>query len=72
MKLKREEVPQLVGQIINIFEEFLNEKGIYIENDERCGDIGESIIYGSDYGELQSSLEQLLDEWDLVRKYKED
>lgn len=59
------DMPEFVGQIIDIFEDFLEEKGISIENDERVGDEGEAIIFGSDYGMLQDSIEDTVKAWGL-------
>ncbi len=67
------ELPELVGQIIDIFEDFLAEKGIEIDNEEKQeavedGEDPESIciIYGTDYGELQSYIEETLVNWKLA------
>lgn len=38
--------------LIDIVEDFLEEKGIKIQNDEHEGDEGEAIIYGSDFDYL--------------------
>ena len=65
MKLKKEEVPQLVGQIIDIFEAFLEERAI-----DYCGYC--PIDLRGEESELSASIEQVLDEWKLVRKHKED
>ena len=51
---------QMVGEFIEIFEDFLNEKGIQIPNDEKNEDPFASNIYGTDYGNLESRIEQLL------------
>ena len=51
-----------IGQIIDIFEDFLEEKGIDIPNEDRGEDSG-AIIYGMDYGELQENLESMMINW---------
>ena len=52
---------ELIGQIIDIFEDFLEDHNIDIPNKERDGDIDDpAIIYGSDYGQLQEELLELL------------
>ena len=61
MEIQRKE--ELVGQVIDIFEDFLENKGVNIDNPEKSeavavatqGGIDESecaILYGSDYDEL--------------------
>lgn len=55
---------ELFGCLIDIFEDFLDSKGIKpenIPNDEREGDEDEAIIYGSDYDLLADKLSQVLD-----------
>lgn len=69
--IKEEERPELVGQIIDLFEDFLDEKGIVLENEERDEDMDEedpdsiANIYGSDYGELQDGLEKIFHGWKI-------
>jgi hypothetical protein len=58
---------EFVGQIIDIFEDFLEEKGISIDNPEKEDDPDNAaIIYGSDYGALQDQLEAMLRNWGLI------
>ena len=54
---------EFVGQIIDIFEDFLEAKGIDIHNDEKDQDPDAAIIYGSDYGDLYQDIEELLVNW---------
>jgi len=63
---------EFVGQIIDIFEDFLAERNVEIDNDDRdearceMGDDEDTefaIIYGCDYGELQTSLETMFEHW---------
>lgn len=63
-------INEFVGQIIDIFEDFLEFKGIEIENDEKEG-TEEAIIYGSDYGILQTNIETMLDNWNTEKKQME-
>ena len=59
-----EDEPELVGEIVDIFENFLDEKGISIENDEKDGyDDDEAIIYGSDYDEIADGIRNVLKSW---------
>jgi hypothetical protein len=63
-----EDVCEFIGQIIDIFEDFLESKGIDIPNQdkEQSGDSA-AIIYGMDYGELQSELEAMMQHWGVLR-----
>lgn len=49
--------------IIEIFENFLEEKGITIPNEDRDRDGNEdsAIIYGCDYGDLESQIDSVLE-----------
>lgn len=76
-KVTNDDLPELVGQLIDIFEDFLAEKGIEIENPEKAeavadGEDPESIciLYGTDYGDLQSSIEETLINWKLAEPWK--
>lgn len=62
MKLKKEEVPQFVGQLIDVFEAFLEEKGIDYNSEDLRGE-------DSDW---ETSIKEVLEEWKLVRSHKED
>ena len=57
---------EFVGQIIDGFEDFLEAKGIDIPNPEKAESEGQAIIYGTDYGELQSYIENSLINWGLL------
>lgn len=48
--------------ILEVFENFLYEKGINIPNDEKEGDENAAIIYGTDYGNLEDEVMELLKE----------
>ena len=72
-KLTKEELCPFTAQILDIFEDFLEEKGVTIDNPEKQDAIesGEDpvsicILYGTDFGELQSDIEGVLFAWDLV------
>jgi len=72
-KYNKQERLVLLGQIVDIFEDFLEEKGITIPNDEKekaikDGEDPDSIcnIYGTDYGVLSDSIEQTLIKWDIL------
>lgn len=57
-----------IGQIIEVFENFLNDKGIVLENKERDRDQKDdsfdkrSNIYGEDYYLLEDSLKEILND----------
>ena len=51
---------ETLGLFIDIFEDFLEEKGIDIPNDEKDEDDDAAIIYGTDYGNLSDRIETLL------------
>jgi len=63
--------PELIGNIIDIFEDFLDDKGIIIPNQERDEDPeldaeSSANIYGEDYDSLSTSLENLLRSWNIA------
>lgn len=69
-----ESMPEFIGQIIDIFEDFLEEKDILIENAEKADaslaeeDLETSaIISGSDYDALQRSLESMMMSWRILK-----
>lgn len=82
--ITRQDRAEFVGQIIDIFEDFLTEKAppiypgstdvaIWIHNPERIeaikyaeDPIEVAIIYGSDYGDIQTRLESLLLNWGII------
>ena len=52
---------EILSLFIEVFEDFLEERGIDIPNEEKEQDPeNASTIYGTDYGELESKLEKLL------------
>lgn len=57
---------EFIGQIIDIFEDFLDEKKVILDNDEKEEDEDAANIYGTDYGYLQQQLEELLRNWNLT------
>jgi len=68
--IKPEDRPEFIGEIIDIFEDFLEERGITINNPEKHEDGDDenaAIIYGSDYGELQTQLEGLMAGWGILK-----
>jgi hypothetical protein len=64
IKINENDKAEFIGQIIDVFEDFLESKGIDIPNDEKDeDDDNPAIIYGTDYGEIQTDLEELLQNW---------
>ena len=51
---------ETVSSFVEIFEDFLDARGIEIPNDEKAQDPDASTIYGTDYGELADRIEELL------------
>lgn len=67
LAIKAENLPEFAGQIIDIFEDFLEEKGVLIDNPERDEDADNTaILYGSDYGYLQDKIYETLRNWKLA------
>ena len=66
--IKEENQNELIGQIVDIFEDFLEDRNVEIPNEERNKDTDNpAIIYGSDYGQLQEELLELLKGWKIVK-----
>lgn len=63
---------ELIGCIVDIFEDFLEEKGVKIPNEERDENNSEAIIYGMDYGILSEQIESTLRAWDLIGDDEEE
>ena len=57
-----------IGQIIEVFENFLEEHDIDIPNEEKAESDEPALIYGTDYGDIQSELEGLLLSWGVLEK----
>ena len=54
----------LAHEIVELFEEFLDERGIKIENPDKQQDENATNIYGLDYADLFYGIQ------DLIQKYK--
>lgn len=65
--ISNSEKMELIGCIIDVFEDFLESKGINIENEDKAGEEGEAIIYGGDYDELARGIEAILAETGMLR-----
>lgn len=62
--------PEFIGQIIDVFEDFLTDKGVHIANEDREAAITEgedpeglAILFGSDYGDISNQLTEVLRRW---------
>lgn len=67
----RSERLEVLSSFIEIFEDFLEKRGIDIPNDEKEDDPYASTIYGSDYGELESGIEDLLIRLGMIDREEE-
>lgn len=64
IKLLDQDMPEFIGQVIDIFEDFLEAKGIDVPNPERTGeDIDEAKIFGEDYDLLADQICATLESW---------
>lgn len=66
------DAPEFIGQIIDIFEDFLDARSVVLKNDER--DTDEDLdpeeaanIYGDDYDELKDAIANMLSRWGVLR-----
>lgn len=67
--------PEFIGNIIDIFDDFLEEKGIQIPNPEKEESDSPAVFYGSDYGAVQNELESLIHAWsegNIIRPFIDD
>ena len=60
-KITKEDKKEFIGQVIDVFEDFLDEKGIVIPNEERDTNPdlepeGSTNIYGNDYDSIKEKL----------------
>ena len=62
---------EFVGQIIDIFEDFLEMNNATLDNYEREQDPDAAIIYGTQYGDLYQDIEELLVHWSEEAKATE-
>ena len=60
---------EFLGQIIDSFEDFLEEKKVSIKNHEKTDDNhsdNPAIIFGSDYDNIEDSIRRLLQNWNIL------
>ena len=74
LPLKKADISELVGQMIDIFEDFLEDKGTEpFPNKESTYDENldgkiDAVLYGSDYDALASSIKATLKSWGIIRR----
>ena len=54
--------------IIECFEDFLDRRGIVLENEDKEEDDDASNIYGMDYAELEEGISDIAYKWKLVKE----
>lgn len=66
-----EDKPEFIGQIIDIFEDFLADRNIILPNEERNEEEdpeARTIIYGSDYDYLYEKITNTMQRWNILAK----
>ena len=63
--LSKEDTQEFIGQIIDIFEDFLEEKGVQL-NFEESDD--EAVLYGNDYDSLSDKIKNMLKAWHVIKE----
>lgn len=69
--IKTENKAEFVGQCIDIFEDFLTERDVILENSERDEEDDPEMranIYGSDYDELADKFREMFENWGVLEK----
>lgn len=64
--LKHEEKLEFLHDIIDVFENFLEDKGIEIDNPDKAQSENPANIYGTDYGDMESEIECVLRRWKVL------
>lgn len=65
VKVKKTDEAEFIGQFIDVFEDFLDSKGICIDNADRDeDDDNAAIIYGDDYDILADEILSVLHNWE--------
>lgn len=57
---------ELFGQMIDVFEDFLDEKHVWFKNNEREDTEDAAIIFGTDYDAIVQKLKGILEAWNLI------
>ena len=58
---------EFIGQVIDLFEDFLEARRIDIPNDDKEQSENPAIIYGMDYDELSSGIGEIMFRWGVFR-----
>lgn len=68
------ERPEFLGQIVDVFEDFLAEKGIQIQNPEKQEAVSDgedldtiAILYGTDYGNIENKVAEIMRRWGVFQ-----
>ena len=68
------ERPEFLGQIVDVFEDFLAEKGIQIQNPEKQEAVSDgedldtiAILYGTDYGNVENKVAEIMRRWGVFQ-----
>ena len=69
MSINKNNKEEFIGQIIDLFEDFLDEK---ISNPEAVedGEENAAIIYGGDYDTLHDQIQGVLENWNIIPEDK--
>lgn len=59
--IKQENRTEFLGQLIDVVEDWLEEKGIDIPNEYK--ELNAAIIYGADYDKLQSGFNSIMESY---------
>lgn len=62
---------EFIGQIIDVFEDFLTEKGVEKFNNEPQEDNDPDnpvYIYGNDYYEIEDALLKIMERWSIINE----
>ena len=72
MSINKNDKEEFIGQIIDLFEDFLDEKNVKISNPEAVedGEENAAIIYGDDYDTLHDQIQGVLENWNIIPEDK--
>lgn len=65
-KISESDKKKFIGQIIDMFEDFLTEKKAFMNGKVASPD--EAVIYGNDYDKLESHLNHMMKLWNVFDK----
>jgi len=60
--IKQETKTEFLGQLIDVVEDWLEEQGIDIPNEEK-DELNAAIIYGADYDKLQNEFNSIMESY---------